>query len=149
MRRRIGPLVLAVLVAVAAVLAGCARRPRPVQTVTYSPTAYGEVLDGQGRCYYLDDPFETRQLISSGMCDPSWVAYPMPGYWHNRYAAFYASPFYVNRFVVVEHRQTFSRAQGTYVTDHASEIKAEAKQAKMVGSNGRVVTITQDAGEKS
>src|SRR4051812_36836886 len=53
MIRRIALLLVSALTAIAA-LTGCSH-PAPV---SYAPVAYGEVIGGQGRCYFDDDAYE-------------------------------------------------------------------------------------------
>jgi hypothetical protein len=138
--------ILAVLLCLILVGAACHRERRvAAPPIYYSPSAYGELVGGQGRCYYLDDPFEVRQLQAAGLCPSTWIPVAAPGYWRDRYADFHATPFYVSRFVLPEHRQAFGSAQNRYLTDRAPQIAAERTKATYLGSNGKMVTADRIA----
>jgi hypothetical protein len=116
-------------------MTACGNDPPPVP-VTYAPAAYGE----NGHCYYDDDIYEAQQLLLDGSCPAGWVAYPMPLYWHEQYADFYASPIYVNRYVVASHRTVYVTHEMTFHATYATQINAASKTATYKGSNGKTVT---------
>lgn len=117
-------------------LTGCGNDP----PVTYAPAAYGEVVGGQGRCYFDDDAYEAQQLLAAGLCPAGWVAYPMPLYWHERYYSYYSSPSYYDRYVLVSHRTVYVTHETTFHTTYATAITTASKTASYKGSNGKTVT---------
>lgn len=135
MIRRLALLLVGTLTAIAA-LTGCSHSA----PVSYSPAAYGEVVGGQGRCYYDDDVYEAQQLLLDGSCPAGWVAYPMPLAWHESYWGFYSSPSYYNRYVIVSHRTVYVSHETTFHTTYSTQINTASKTATYKGSNGKTVS---------
>lgn len=108
--------------------------------VSYSPAAYGEVVNGVGHCYYDDDVYEAQQLLADGSCPAGWIAYPMPLYWHTEYYSYYSSPAYYNRYVLVSHRTVYVTHETTFRTTYSTQITTASKIATYKGSNGKTVT---------
>lgn len=137
MKNRARLLIAAFTLGLGIALTGCASNSPPV---TYAPVAYGEVVNGQGRCYYDDDPYEAQQLLLDGSCPAGWVAYPMPLYWHEEYYSFYSSPVYYNRYVLVSHRTMYVTHETTFHTTYSTQITTASSNATYKGSNGKTVT---------
>jgi hypothetical protein len=108
--------------------------------VTYSPAAYGEVVGGQGLCYFDQDPYEAQQLLATGMCPAGWIPYQMPTYWHQQYYGYYSSPAYYNRYVLVSRRTVYVTHETTFHTTYSTQITAASKAASYRGSNGKTVS---------
>ncbi len=124
-------LAAALALAAATLGAGCSRQP-----VAYGPAAYGET----GHCYYVDDPAEAIALQVAGLCPSGWVPTIMPVYWHARYAMFYDSPTYYNRYVPVATRTVYVTHVHTFETAHSSDITRQRASATYKGSNGKSYT---------
>lgn len=105
--------------------------------VTYAPAAYGEVIGGIGRCYYVTDPAEIGYLYAANLCPHTWIAYPMPLYWHQRYFTYYSSPAYYTRFVPVGSRTVYISSQRTFYTTYRVQVSAQTRYASYRGSDGR------------
>lgn len=103
---------------------------------TLAPAAFGEA----GHCYFVDDPAEATTLISSGACPSSWTPAPMPLVWHQRYAAYYASPVYVNRYVPAPVRTVYVQQSKAFAAQYPAQITALAKTATWRSSTGKTVT---------
>lgn len=125
-------LALFVVSVVLAVGAGCSTGA----PATLAPAAYGEA----GHCYYVDDPAEATALISAGACQSSWTPAPMPLVWHETYAAYYASPVYVNRYVPGPARTVYVQQAKAFGNQYPAQISAMAKTATWRSSAGKTVT---------
>lgn len=138
----IRPATLAVM-ATATILTGAALSACDDQPIDYTPAAYGEVIGGVGHCYYTDNIGEAYLLRSTGACPASWIPWPMPVYWHDRYWSYYSSSAWIDRYVPITQRATY---RTTYITNYynvnKSGIATYSKSAIWKGSNGKTVTGT-------
>lgn len=125
---------VALAVALAGVLSGCNGG-----AVTMQPAAYGQVVNGQGRCYYVVDSYEAQQLLAAGLCPAGWVPYQAPLSWEETYFAYYDSPAYYNRYVLPAHQTMFVATETTFQKTYAVQISTAAKTATYRGSNGKTV----------
>lgn len=116
-------------------LGGCGRS----EPVAYRPAAFGV----PGQCYYLHDPLEALELRARGLCDPGWAPTLMPLAWHQMYYPFYSSPSYINVYVPRAQRTVVLRGERTWGSANKGAIAAQARQAKYLGSNGKVVPASK------
>ncbi len=124
-------LAAAAALTVSALGAGCSRQP-----VAYGPAAYGET----GQCYYVDDPAEAIALQAADLCPSGWVPAPMPLYWHARYAMYYDSPGYYNRYVPAQSRTVYVTHVHTFESKHSADIARQRPSATYKGSDGKSYT---------
>lgn len=121
------------------------------EPVSYAPSAYGE----HNRCYYVHDPAEVIALQQAGLCPRTWVAYPMPVYWHATYYTYYSSPVYYNSYIPVQRRTYYRTTAVTrFEREHRTEIKRYESRGKWKGSdgkeaNGRTVTNEVRSGKST
>lgn len=133
-RNRRAPLLVALIASVGLLATACGGDDNPCGG-DCRPSSYGE----NGRCYYVDSPAEVNGLWERNYCPRTWVPYPMPIYWHDRYAPYYAGPGYYNTFVPVAQRPVYISQQATYVNSRQGEIKSAVAQASYQGANGKTV----------
>ena len=105
-------------------LAACA-----TDDTSYTPAAFGP----PGYCYYLYSPYE---------CYGQHPGMPllMPLYWHQRYAAYYDSPAYVQHYVPSQYRSTATTSGRAFEQRYSSQIKAQASAATYRSSSGGTVS---------
>lgn len=118
------------------------------ESVSYAPSAYGE----HNHCYYAYDPAEVIALQQAGLCPRTWVAYPMPVYWHAMYYPYYSSPVYYDRYIPAQ-RRTYYRT--TVITkferEYRTEITRYESKGKWKGSDGKEAngkTVTSEVKSK-
>lgn len=131
-RSRSLTLVLALALGAIALLAGCGARHDTV----YRPTSFGE----HNRCYYVNDISEVRLLQGDGRCQPSWTAYPMPLEWRQRYDDYYGSPDYYTKYVVVERRTVYTRAEEDFRRTNGPAISSQRTRATYADDKGKTYT---------
>lgn len=133
------------------------------ETVSYTPAAYGEqvqLMPGQqyvganGQtvvvaqaqnswvCYFTDSYLEIALLHQAGLCPDAWTPMLMASIsqglaWHYRYAAFYDSPAYYNRYVPASYRTTYVTHVHTFEVQHRSDIDKAETTAKWRGTDGK------------
>jgi hypothetical protein len=152
---------LAVLAALVWGIAGsCGDAP----DVSYVPAAYGEQVQLQpgqqyvganGQtvvvtqpqnswvCYFTDSYLEIALLHQAGLCPDAWTPMLMASIsqglmWHYRYAAFYDSPAYYNRYVPVSYRNTYVTHVHTFEIQHKGDIDKVESTAKWKGTDGKI-----------
>lgn len=106
------------------------------RSVAYRPVSMGE----NGMCYYDTYADEVPLLIQQGMCQPGWIATPMPLFFHYRYYNYLSSPLFYNRYVPTQYRTVYVRNETSFGNSNRSSISAEAPKATYKGSNGKTVT---------
>jgi hypothetical protein len=99
-----------------------------------------------GHCFYVDDPAEVAALQAAGQCPINWTPAPAPSWYLVRYADYWSSPVYVNRYVPVSHRTSYTTVINHFESSHQSQISTarttytqKAKAAYSAG-NGRSYT---------
>jgi len=107
--------------------------------VAYRPIAFGE----NNQCYYVNNPAEAQMLMDQGLCDRGWVPTIMPGYWHQRYYPYYASPAYYNTYVPVPVRTVYVQSERSWGSTNKSAIATATKEATYQGSNGKTVPASK------
>lgn len=118
-------------------LTGCGANDPPV---TYAPAAYGEVVGGTGRCYFIQDPAEVAALQQAGLCPVTWMAYQAPSAWEATYWDWYSSPSYYGYYVPAARRTTYTSVTVvSFRSAHASDISRLSSTATYKGSNGKIV----------
>lgn len=117
------------VVVMAAILTACG----PSTPTYYRPAAYGE----NGRCYYVQSPAEAMSLRAAGLCQASWVPYPMPLYWHLRYAGYYDSPAYSGVYVAPASRAAYTKAAQSFEKTNSAKIQTEQKRATWLATTGK------------
>ncbi len=124
---------LALVAGLAAItlLSGCGSHNR-----SYHPQAFGE----NNRCYYVNDISEVRLLQGDGRCQASWTPYPMPLTWRQRYDDYYGSPDYYTRYVVVERRTVYVRAEDDFRRVNGPAISRERTKATYADDKGKKYT---------
>lgn len=133
-------LITASTLALGIAVAGCSS-PRP--PVTYAPVAYGEVVGGQGRCYYVQDPAEVAALQQAGLCPATWLAYQAPPVWEATYWDWYSSPSYYGTYVPITRRATYTSVTVvSFQSTHTADISRLSKTATYKGSDGKTATAT-------
>jgi hypothetical protein len=129
-----------ILVAIAIVLgasgiSGCSGTP----TTTVVPAAYGQVINGVGHCYYLDDPYEAQQMLADGRCPAGWVPTLAPVSWEEEYFAYYDSPAYYNFYVLPAHRTVYVHTETAFQAKYSVQITSASRNATYKGSNGKTI----------
>jgi hypothetical protein len=120
--------IIACLACFCIVLSGCG------EPVYYAPYAYGE----NGHCYYVYDAGEVVELQKAGLCHATWVAYPMPVYWHAMYYSYYSSPVYYNHYITARQRTYYKTVVITkFDREHRTEIRQYGSRGRWKGSDGK------------
>jgi hypothetical protein len=135
MKKYLRALLLALAVVLGATtLSSCSSPP-----ATMAPAAYGQVVNGVGQCYYIDDPYEAQQLLATGQCPAGWVPTRAPLTWQEAYFAYYDSAAYYNRYVLPAHRTVYVSVETTFRTTYATQITTASKTATYKISSGKTV----------
>ncbi len=136
MKKTLRALLLALAILLGVTLGGCSSGSQP----TLVPVAAGQVINGVGRCYYLDDPYEAQQMLADGRCPAGWIPTRAPLSWQEEYFAYYDSPAYYNVYVLPAHRTVYVHTETVFHTTYSKQITAAAKTAVYKTSTGKTVT---------
>jgi hypothetical protein len=145
-----------IAVAVGAGAVGCGAAPQSVTYVDQTPTMadYGR----DGRCFYVDDPYEVAQLQAAGLCPVGWRAVrysddsaALAFFLAHEWA--YRRPDYVARYVVREHRTVVVKEIQRVETVNHGRIATTAPKKKVTTTsglqgNGRKPTDAQSGYDK-
>lgn len=128
-RLKCSALVLLGALVAAVLLAGCGAD----QPTVYRPSSFGE----DGHCYYVNDLSEVRELQQAGLCPSTWIAYPMPLSWRQRYDDYYGSPDYYTHYVVIDRRTVYVRGEEEFRRTNGPSIGRERAKATYTDTKGK------------